>query len=91
MDKVDFIIAALNTEAEKAAGQALIPYSHVEMFKDWYVRDQLVKMTGSPFYASRHYVNCAALADEFTGYGEIRANDLARQYTLLAIQYGLAV
>ncbi len=91
MGKFNFIIAALNTEAENVAVQALIPPRNVEMFKDWYVRDQLIKMTGSPFYASRYYVNYAVQEDHFTGYGEIRVNELARRYSLLAIQHGLAV
>lgn len=91
MDKFNFIVAALNTEAEKVAGQAVIPRHNVEMFKEWYVRDQLIKMVGAPFYASRHYVNCAVQAEHFTGYGETRLNELVGRYSVLAIQHGIIV
>lgn len=91
MDKFNFIVVALNTEAENVAGQALIPRHNVEMFKEWYVRHQLIKMVGAPFYASRHNVNCAVQADHFTGYGETRVKELIGRYSLLAMQYGLSV
>lgn len=85
------ILQALAMEASTVADHALIPNHNVPMFTVWYMRDQLVKMTGSPFYASTDYVMRALENNNLTGYGESRAAELEERYRKIAAKHDINV